>query len=224
MLAVVRSMLCCLLAAAALAGPAHAAVRIIHGPTPIPSGDARLPGDLTIINEKLAFALAVQSPAPYGVPRGAIVDLAPVADGKIQRDKVVFADFIPNNWSAWPNTYQRVEVVKDTPGEAEVEAVRDWGAVTITTDLHARRRRRCDAHRRHHDQRRRSRRSPTCARASRCGPAPATCSPCRAWPASATARRPARSPTGSSPTTRTGWSPSTRRISSTSATARATCT
>jgi Carboxypeptidase regulatory-like domain len=134
MLPVVRSMLCCLLAAAALAGPAHAAVRIIHGPTPIPSGDARLPGDLTIVNEKLAFAIAVQSPAPYGVPRGAIVDIAPVVDGKIQRDKVVFADFIPNNWSAWPNTYQHVAVVKDTPGEAEVRAVRDWGAVTITTD------------------------------------------------------------------------------------------
>ena len=114
MLPVVRSFL--LPARSRRAGrPRAAAVRIIHGPTPIPSGDARLPGDLTVTNEKLAFALAVQSPAPYGVPRGAIVDLAPVADGKIQRDKVVFADFIPNNWSAWPNTYQRVEVVKDTP-------------------------------------------------------------------------------------------------------------
>src|SRR5580704_3161594 len=127
-------MLCGLVAAAALSGKAQAAVRVIRGPTPIPSGDARLPGDLTIMNEKLAFALAVQSPAPYGVPRGALVDLAPIVDGKIQRDKVVFADFIPNNWSAWPNTYQHVDVVKDTPDLAEVRAVRDWGAVTITTD------------------------------------------------------------------------------------------
>jgi hypothetical protein len=133
MLAPARSVLIGLVAAALAAGAAQAAVRVIHGPTPIPSGDARSAGDLTIVNEKLAFALAVQSPAPYGVPRGALVDIAPVVDGKIQRDKVVFADFIPNNWSAWPNTYQHVEVVKDTPGEAVVKTVRDWGAVTVTT-------------------------------------------------------------------------------------------
>jgi hypothetical protein len=108
-------------------------VRIIHGPTPIPAGDARLAGDLTVINEKLAFALAVESPAPYGVPRGALVDLAPVASGQIGRDRVVFADFIPNNWSAWPNTYQHVTVIKDTPDEAVIEADRDWGAAKIVT-------------------------------------------------------------------------------------------
>jgi hypothetical protein len=108
-------------------------VRIIHGPTPIPGGDARAAGDITVVNEKLAFGLAVESPAPYGVPRGALVDLAPVADGHIGRDRVVFADFIPNNWSAWPNTYQRVTVIKDTPGEAVIEADRDWGAARIVT-------------------------------------------------------------------------------------------
>ena len=95
--------------------PSLAKVSIVHGPTPIPSGDARSGGDLTVVNEKLALALAVQSPPPYGVPRGALVDLAPVADGQIGHDRVVFADFIPNNWSAWPNTYHRVEVVKESP-------------------------------------------------------------------------------------------------------------
>src|SRR5271168_198342 len=114
--------------ALALAGSAQAQVRIVRGPTPIPSGDARSAGDLTVINEKLAFAIAVQSPAPYGVPRGALVDLAPVVDGQIGRDRVVFADFIPNNWSAWPSTYQRVTVVKDTPDEAVIQSERDWGA------------------------------------------------------------------------------------------------
>jgi hypothetical protein len=113
--------------------PCAAAVRIVRGPTPIPAGDARSDGDLTVINDKLAFALAVQSPAPYGVPRGALIDLAPVVDGKIGRDRVVFADFIPNNWSAWPNTYQHVTVLKDTPDEAVIEADRDWGAVRIVT-------------------------------------------------------------------------------------------
>ena len=115
------------------AAPATADVRIIHGPTPIPGGDARSAGDITVVNEKLAFGLAVESPAPYGVPRGALVDLAPVADGHIGRDRVVFADFIPNNWSAWPNTYQHVTVIKDTPDEAVIEADRDWGAAKIVT-------------------------------------------------------------------------------------------
>jgi hypothetical protein len=123
---VLLALLCC-------AATAQAQVRVIHGPTPIPGGDARGAGDLTVMNQRLAFALAVQSAPPYGVPRGALVDLAPVVDGTIGRDRVVFADFIPNNWSAWPSQHQRVTVIKDTPQEAIVEAVRDWGAVTITT-------------------------------------------------------------------------------------------
>jgi hypothetical protein len=116
-----------------LAAPASAAVRIIRGPTPIPGGDAKSAGDITVTNETLAFGLAVQSPAPYGVPRGALVDLAPIVDGKIGRDRVVFADFIPNNWSAWPNTYQHVTVVKDSPDEAVIRTERDWGAVKVMT-------------------------------------------------------------------------------------------
>src|SRR5882724_9925097 len=89
-----------------LPASAGAAVRVIVGPTPIPNGAAKSAGDITVVNEKLAFALAVGSPVPYGVPRGAIVDAAPVVDGVIGRDCVVFADFIPNDWSAWPNTVQ----------------------------------------------------------------------------------------------------------------------
>jgi len=112
---------------------AQAQVRVIRGPTPIPGGDAHAAGDLTVMNDALAFALAVQSPPPYGVPRGALVDLAPVAGGRIGHDTVVFADFIPNAWSAWPNRHQQVTVLKDTPEEAVVEASRDWGDVTITT-------------------------------------------------------------------------------------------
>jgi hypothetical protein len=92
-----------------------------------------------VSNERLAFALAVGSPVPYGVPRGALVDVAPVVDGQPQTDRVVFADFIPDNWSAWPNTYQRVAVLERGPQRAVVQATRDWGAVAITTTytLHA---------------------------------------------------------------------------------------
>jgi hypothetical protein len=112
---------------------AAAAVKVVLGPTPIPRGNARAAGDITVINERLAFALAVDSPAPYGVPRGALVAVAPVRHGQIGRNRVVFADFIPNNWSAWPNTYHRVEILEHGPHQARIRAVRDWGEVTITT-------------------------------------------------------------------------------------------
>src|SRR5262245_54741271 len=84
---------------------AHADVRLIAGPTPIPGGNALDAADITVVNDELAFSLAAGTPVPYGVPRGAIVDIAPVSEGKIGRDRVVFADFIPDNWSAWPNTH-----------------------------------------------------------------------------------------------------------------------
>ena len=112
---------------------APAAVEVRVGPTPIVKGDARAVGDITVINEKLAFALAVQSAAPYGVPRGALVDLAPVSDGRIGRDRVVFADFIPDHWSAWQNTYQHVDILERGPQRAVIRTVRDWGRVVITT-------------------------------------------------------------------------------------------
>jgi hypothetical protein len=116
-----------------LSAAAGASVQVIVGPTPIKDGEAKAAGDITVANEKLAFALAVESPVPYGVPRGAIIDVAPVVNGEIGRDCVVFADFIPNNWSAWPNTYQHVEILERGPGRAVVQTARDWGKVTITT-------------------------------------------------------------------------------------------
>jgi hypothetical protein len=112
---------------------AGAKVTVIVGPTPILKGDAKAAGDITVVNEKLAFALAVQSAVPYGVPRGALIDLAPVSGGKIGRDRVVFADFIPDHWSAWPNTYQHVDIIERGPDRAVIRTVRDWGKVTITT-------------------------------------------------------------------------------------------
>ena len=114
-------------------GSAQGTVQVITGPTPIERGDARAAGDITLVNEKLAIAIAVESVVPYGVPRGAIIDVAPVRGGRIGRDQAVFADFIPNNWSAWPNTYERVTIVERDPARAVVRAERDWGKVTITT-------------------------------------------------------------------------------------------
>jgi Carboxypeptidase regulatory-like domain len=126
------TVLACVITLSALA-PAAASVRVLMAPTPIPRGNAHAAGDITVVNEKLAFALAVESAAPYGVPRGAIVAVAPVRRGRIDRNRVVFADFIPNNWSAWPNTYHHVEVLEHGPRQARIRIVRDWGEVTITT-------------------------------------------------------------------------------------------
>ena len=112
---------------------AQATVQVIEGPTPIVDGEAKAAGDLTLVNDKLAVAIAVQSGVPYGVPRGAIIDLAPVVNGKVGRDRAVFADFIPNNWSAWPNTYQRVDVLERGPTQVVVRSVRDWGRSVIST-------------------------------------------------------------------------------------------
>lgn len=112
---------------------AGAAANVVVGPTPIVDGEAVAARDITVFNEHLAFGLAVESVVPYGVPRGAIVDVAPVVDGKPGRDRVVFADFIPNNWSAWPNTYQKVEIVDRGPAQVVVQATRDWDKVTVAT-------------------------------------------------------------------------------------------
>src|ERR1700746_1107439 len=110
---------------------APASVRVLVGPTPIPRGNARSAADITVVNERLASALAVDSAAPYGVPRGAIVAVAPVRHGQIERNRVVFADFIPNNWSAWHNTYHHVEVLEHGPRQARSRAVRERGEGTI---------------------------------------------------------------------------------------------
>jgi len=97
------------------AGGAHAAVRVIVGPTPIPGGQARAAGDITLMNDRLAVAIAVQTAPPWAIPRGALIDAAPVIAGRVGRDDLTFADFLPNGWSAWPSTYQRVRVITDTP-------------------------------------------------------------------------------------------------------------
>jgi hypothetical protein len=113
--------------------PSIAAVRVIVGPTPIPDGQASAAGDLTLVNEKLAASIAVNTSPPWAIPKGALIDAAPVVNGSIQRDRIAFADFLPNGWSAWPSTYQRVEIVTETPTLAVVRATRDWNAVQIVT-------------------------------------------------------------------------------------------
>ncbi|RUO25550.1 phosphoesterase [Aliidiomarina minuta] len=116
-----------------LGSAAHANVTITQGATAIPDGEATHEQDITVRNEHLAFALAVESRAPWGVPRGALVDLAAVKNGDIDEDRIAFADFIPNGWSAWPNDRRSVEILEDTSDKAVIKVSRNFGHVDITT-------------------------------------------------------------------------------------------
>ena len=115
------------------ASGAQADVSITRGATAIPDGEAQADQDLTIANDRLAFAIATESRPPWGVPRGTLVDLAAVKDGEIDLDRIAFADFIPNNWSAWPNDGKEVEIVEDTPERAVVRIRRNWADAWVTT-------------------------------------------------------------------------------------------
>lgn len=118
-----------------LASGAVAGVSVAYGPTPIEGGEATAEGDITLRNDYLAVSIAAESPAPWGVASGGIIDAAPVVNGEIQRDMMSLVDLIPNNWSSWPNSYHRVEVIKDTPKRAVVRVERDWSDVTMVSTI-----------------------------------------------------------------------------------------
>lgn len=112
---------------------AKAELSVAIGPTTIPRGDATGVRDITVSNEFFAVAFAVDTAPPWGVARGGIVDIAPIRDGKIAYDIASLADFMPNIWSSWPTTYQRVSVDKKTSDEVIIRTVRDWGDVELQT-------------------------------------------------------------------------------------------
>jgi len=106
------------------------------GPTAIPRGDAVAASDITVSNGLFAVAFAVDTPPPWGVARGGIVDISIIRDGELDYDIASLADFMPNNWSSWPTTYQRVTIEKQTADEVVVKTERDWGEVELTTRFH----------------------------------------------------------------------------------------
>ena len=123
-----------LLSSAIFTTASFASVSIEKGKTSIPHGNANAPNDLTIKNDKLAFSIAVGSAPPWGVAPGCIVDIANVLpDGSLSNDRVAFADFIPNAWSSWPNTFHKVEIIEDSNDKAIVNITRDFSDVTINT-------------------------------------------------------------------------------------------
>ena len=108
-------------------------IRLQVGPTDIPRGEANGAGDITVNNGLFAVAFAVDSAPPWGVARGGIVDIAVVSDGLVGHDIASLADFMPNNWSAWPTSYQQVHVIKNTPDEVIIRTRRDWGDAELET-------------------------------------------------------------------------------------------
>ncbi len=121
--------LCCSLSSLA----SNAEVIVAVGPTSIPRGDALGARDITISNELFAIAFAVDTAPPWGVARGGIIDIAPIRDGELGYDIASLADFMPNNWSSWPTTYQHVTIEKISSVAAVIKTVRDWGEVELET-------------------------------------------------------------------------------------------
>lgn len=111
---------------------AEAKVSVVTGPTPIPSGDANDPGDITVKNNKFAISINAKTPGPWGAPHGGIMDGAVIrADGSIDPDRLAWVDILPNSWSEWVPTYAKVKVVKDTPEEAVIAVSRDWQGLEV---------------------------------------------------------------------------------------------
>ncbi|MDR1309973.1 MAG: CehA/McbA family metallohydrolase [Deltaproteobacteria bacterium] len=118
-----------------LATLASAEVKVDFGPTPIPSGAATSDKDLTIQNGKLAISINVETPGPWGMPQGGIMDGAPVRDGKIDPDRLAWVDFLPDNWSEFIPKETTVEIVSQTPQEVVVKTVRDWNGLLIEGNI-----------------------------------------------------------------------------------------
>ncbi len=140
MSSLIRKILICTLAIAVLIPMSHlkADVTLSIGPTTIPRGNATGANDITITNELFAIAIAVDTAPPWGVARGGIVDIAPIQDGVPGYDIASLADFMPNRWSSWPTTYQKVSVEKQSRTEVIIKTVRDWGDVDLETTFHVR--------------------------------------------------------------------------------------
>lgn len=78
-----------------------AAVNFKTGATPIVGGAAINKRDITMYNDKVAVSFAVDTPNPWGNPKGSILDVATVTDGKFGQDRVLDVEFLADQWSGW---------------------------------------------------------------------------------------------------------------------------
>lgn len=110
---------------------AFAEISVHTGPTYIPRGDAQGERDITVSNGLFAVAFAVDTAPPWGVARGGIIDIALYQEGEVGDDILSLADFLPNTWTNWPTTYQRVSVIEQSSRHVLIEVERDWGEVQL---------------------------------------------------------------------------------------------
>ncbi|MGC8982202.1 MAG: CehA/McbA family metallohydrolase [Desulfurococcaceae archaeon] len=105
-------------------------VKIIWGPTPIMEGEAKGPGDLTIVNEYYAVAFGISTDPPWGIPRGHIVDLAPIdtKTGEITSDVLAQFSFPLNDWANWAkiDLEKGFTIIDETPKRVIVIAIGKW--------------------------------------------------------------------------------------------------
>lgn len=102
---------------------------VSRGPTPIGDGNATSPSDITLQNEYLVVSLAVESPPPYGIPKGILVDAAPAGDVP---DSLTQFSFILDGWGQWPE-YDDVQILENTPERGVVQLKGSWKGVDVTT-------------------------------------------------------------------------------------------
>ena len=127
--------LLCVVAPATAALAATSDVTLTEGPTAIVNGSCVGANDITISNEYLAIAIAVDTAPPWGVPKGSILDGTTIKDGVWGSDRLTVVDFLPNAWAAWPNTYQTIEIVQDTTDQAVVTIARDYNKLELVTTI-----------------------------------------------------------------------------------------
>ena len=112
-------------------------VKVEKGWTPIPGGEANSENDITMKNSNFAITISGTdgTKPPWGVPRGGILDGAPVVDGEIKLDRLIIVDFLPDRWAAWPTTYQEVEIVENTKEKGVVKVRRDYDKAELVTTI-----------------------------------------------------------------------------------------
>jgi len=112
-------------------------VQVKKGWTPIPGGEANSENDITMKNSNFALTISGTdgTKPPWGVPRGGILDGAPVVNGEIKLDRLIIVDFLPDRWAAWPTTYQEVEIVENTKEKGVVEVRRDYDNAELITTI-----------------------------------------------------------------------------------------
>lgn len=96
-----------------------AGVNFTIGATPIIGGAAINENDITMYNDKIAVSFAVDTPNPWGNPKGSILDATTITDGKFGKDTVLDVEFLADQWSSWVSSVPEKVYVDKSSTEAK---------------------------------------------------------------------------------------------------------